>query len=38
MVEGSKDNIKVTNAADLELAAFYLQQQQAESEQEEVNR
>ena len=38
MVEGSKDNIKVTNAADLELAAFYLQQQQAESDQEEVNR
>ncbi len=38
LVEGSKDNIKVTNAADLALAGFYLQQQQAEAEQEEVSR
>jgi len=33
MVEGSKDNIKVTSATDLALAAFYLNQQLAEAEQ-----
>lgn len=33
MVEGSKDNIKVTNLADLDLAAYYLRVQQVETEQ-----
>jgi 2-C-methyl-D-erythritol 4-phosphate cytidylyltransferase len=33
MVEGSKDNIKVTNSADLDLAAYFLRVQQVEAEQ-----
>ena len=32
MVEGSKDNIKVTNSADLDLAAYFLRAQQVETE------